>query len=110
MSEKEFEEKWNEVLVQAEQTFGEKPDIPALLFLIGVQELGKFGKKLTKDQKVDVMHVAICTLLSQYGFYEFEGRDAEGWPHFRETDKLPQLNALQQSKFIREAIVDYFTS
>jgi hypothetical protein len=106
--ENSFEEKWKDVLVLAENHIGEKPDIPALLFLIGVQEVGKFGKKFTKDQKLDVMHVAICTLLSQYGFYEYNGHDEEGWPHFRETEKLPKMDALQQSKLMREAIVDYF--
>ena len=65
--------------------------------------------KTQKDQKVDVMHIAVCALLSQWGYYEFTGYDEGGWPHWKETNKLPSLNAKQQDKLIREAIVEYFT-
>jgi hypothetical protein len=106
--DKNFELRWNNVLKLIEERFGEKPDITVVLFLIGVQELGKIKKKFSKDQKIEIMHVAVCTLLMQYGFYKFIGRDEEGCPHFEATEKLPFLAPLQQSKFIREAIVDYF--
>lgn len=108
ISEKEFELKWNKTLDLLTERFGEKPDLSVILFLIGVQELGKLKKKFTKDQKVEIMHIAICTLLEQYGFYKYIGNDEDGWPHFEATDKLPFLTPLQQSKFVREAIVDYF--
>jgi len=106
--DKDFEARWKNVLKLIEEKFGEKPDITIILFLIGVQELGKIKKKFSKDQKVEIMHIAVCTLLMQYGFYNFVGRDEEGWPHFEATEKLPFLAPLQQSKLIREAIVDYF--
>lgn len=103
-----FEARWQNVLKMFESFFGEKPEISNILFIIGLQESGLTKKKFTKDQKIDIMHIAVCSLLQQYGYYQFAGRDSEGWPHFEATDKLPYLNALQQSKLIREAIVDYF--
>jgi hypothetical protein len=104
----ELEEKWERVLEKLKPNFGEGLDIQAILFLIGVQELGKGFRKYKKDEKVDVMHVAICTLLSNYGYYEFEGLDADGWPHWKATDKLPHLKPAQQHLLMRQAVIAYF--
>jgi hypothetical protein len=30
------------------------------------------------------MHIAVCTLLMPSGYYELEGKDSDGWPHFRQ--------------------------
>ena len=108
LKDEELENKWNEVLKKLEPTFGEGLDMQSVLFLIGVQELGKGYSKFKKDEKVNVMHVAICTLLSKFGYYEFEGLDADGWPHWKSSDKLPHLKPAQQHMLMREAIVEYF--
>lgn len=104
----EFETSWNKLVDELSQPYGEKLDVQAILFLIGIQELGHGYKKLSKDQKLDVLHIAICTLLAQYGYYEFEGLDTDGWPHWKATEKLPHLKPLQQSHLMRQAIVEYF--
>lgn len=90
--------------------FGEDIDIQGILFLIGVQELGKGKIKLNKNEKLDVMHVAICTLLEPFGYYAFDGMDADGWPHWKINDKLPPLKPAQQQQLIRQAITDYFNA
>ena len=99
---------WERLQVKMKERFGEEMDFDALLFLIGLQELNKPFKKYKKDQKLEVMHVAICTLLEPYGFYEFMGRDDEGWPHWQLKENLPHLEAKQQNKLIIDAIIDYF--
>lgn len=104
----EFEEKWKIVIQNVTTLTHDKPDIQAILFLIGVQELGGKHQKFSKTQKLDVMHVAICTLLSQYDYYKYEGTDADGWPHFVATEKLPFLKPMQQNLLMRKAIVEYF--
>lgn len=85
-------------------------DVDGIIFLIGVQELGHGYKKYKKNEKVDIIHVAICTLLEPYGYYEFEGKDDQGWPHFKATEKLPFLKAGEQALLIKEAIVNYSIS
>ena len=40
--------------------------------------------EIQKQEKMDLMHVAVCTVLVPQGFYEFKGRDDDGWPHFEE--------------------------
>lgn len=102
------EDEWKELKKNLEEKFQAPLDMDGIIFLIGVQELGKGFVKLKKDEKIEVMHVAVCTLLEPYGFYEFEGRDEDGWPHFKRTAKLPFLAAEQQEQLMKEAILDYF--
>lgn len=104
----DFETKWNKVIDLVSKPYGEKLEFDAILFLIGVQELGKGFRKFSKDQKLDVMHLAICSLLAPYGYYEFEGYDDDGWPHWKPTEKLPFLKPLQQHHLMRQAVVNYF--
>lgn len=99
---------WNELLNYLETQIGEKPNYDGILFLIGLQELGFVPEKLKKNEKLDVMHVAICTLLSRYGYYAYVGNDQDGWPHWDKVQELPALKPLEQEKLMKEAIIDYF--
>jgi hypothetical protein len=73
-----------------------------------VQELGQLNRTFKKDQKLDLMHIAICKLLSPYGYYELDFVDDEGWPHYKTLEALPFLKAGEQSVLMKEAIVNYF--
>lgn len=106
----ELEQNWQKVLDYIKQDVGEKPDIQAVVFLIGVQELGKGYIKLKKDDKLNVMHVAICRLLEPYGYYRFDGHDKDGWPHYENIKPLPPLEEKEQQELMKRAIVDYFMS
>ena len=68
-------------------------------FLIGIQEFGQIKEKFTKEQKQDLMHVAVCSLLSQSGYYEVEGVDAGGWPHFKQLKAMPEMDTIYTGKF-----------
>lgn len=87
---------------------GDPLELDAIIYLVGVQELGQLHRKFKKDQKLDLMHIAICRLLEPYGYYEFDFFDAEGWPHFKIKEELPPLKAGEQSVLMKEAIVGYF--
>jgi len=87
---------------------GEMIDLEGIIYLIGVQELGNFKKKFKKDDKVNLMHIAICRLLEPYGYYEFSHFDEDGWPHYTVKEELPPLKAGEQSVLMKEAIVHYF--
>lgn len=90
------------------QKFDKKPDVEAVLFLIGIQEVRNSKKKFTKEQKQDLMHVAVCTLLAQSGYYEVEKFDDDGWPHFVQKKQLPQYNMVEQENFLKDHILLYF--
>ena len=87
---------------------GETLDLDAIIYLIGLQELGQLHRKFKKDEKVNLMHIAICRLLEPYGYYEFEYFDEDGWPHYKIKEQLPHLKAGEQSVLMKEAIVNYF--
>jgi hypothetical protein len=86
----------------------ETPDLQAVLFLIGIQELGIVKKEFTKEQKQDLMHVAVCTLLSSDGYYTFQGLDADGWPHYRQERPVPGGGVEEQERLLKEKIIQYF--
>ena len=105
----EFAQKWKRLEEILTERFGKKPNMEAILFLIGIQELEHIEKtKFTKEQKQDLMHVATCTLLSQSGYYEREGYDPDGWPHFKEASPVPKMGMMEQERFLQEHIIAYF--
>jgi len=104
----ELEKKWRDTVKDISQNFGEELDLQSILFLIGLQELNKGHQKLNKQKKLDVMHIAICVLLEPAGYYNFTGRDEDGWPHFDNVKKMPHLNEAEQELMMKEAIIEYF--
>jgi hypothetical protein len=92
----------------AEQFDMEIPDIKVMLFLIGVQELGKGPQKFSKRQKEELMHIATCRLFSAMGFYELQGLDQDGWPHWQLVKPIPNYTLLEQEMILKSLIIDYF--
>jgi hypothetical protein len=90
------------------ERFGKKPDMETVLFLIGIQEYGDIRSKYTKEQKQDLMHIAVCSLLSQSGFFELEGYDDDGWPHFKQLKSMPVMGLIEQENFLKDHILLYF--
>lgn len=100
---------WVELLYKIKGVTGKRPsDLNAVLFLIGVQELGKGNKVFSKEEKQDLMHIAICKVLSLAGYYKLEGLDAEGWPHWKLIKKLPRFDLIEQEKLLKIQIIQYF--
>lgn len=84
------------------------PDLNTVLFLIGIQELGRWKKKFTKEEKQDLMHIAVCRLLGYDGYYEFVGRDEDGWPHWQQVRELAPQPIAEQEKLLKTNAVRYF--
>lgn len=101
-------ERWQNLEADLLERFGKIPDLNAILLLIGVQELKNHKTELTKEEKQDCMHVAVCTLLHQSGYYELEGYDTDGWPHFNQTKELPDYNLIDQENFLKDHVLLYF--
>lgn len=83
------------------------PSIETLLFLIGIQELGSGTQKFTKDDKVNLIHIAVCRLLEPFGYYKFS-HYVEGWPHYETLEALPELKPNEQAILMKKAIIQYF--
>lgn len=101
-------QRWWQLEAMLVERFGRKPDLDAILYLIGLQEMQFFAEKITKEQKQDLMHVAVCTILMPSNYYLLDGRDEEGWPHFRQIMDLPTLALHEQENFLKDHILLYF--
>ncbi|OMP32051.1 hypothetical protein [Mangrovimonas sp. DI 80] len=108
--DEQLKQRWDLVVEKLSKQFadGDTLDLDAIIYLIGVQELGQLGRRFKKDHKVDLMHIAICRLLEPYGYYEFDYYDEDKWPHYKVKEALPFLKAGEQSVLMKEAIVNYF--
>lgn len=108
--DEQLKSRWESVVNILSNQFadGDILDLDAIIYLIGLQELGQINRKFKKDEKLNLMHIAICRLLEPYGYYEFDYFDEEGWPHYQVKEQLPPLKAGEQSVLMKEAIVNYF--
>jgi hypothetical protein len=104
----DIQQRWWQLEAKLLERFGKKPDVESVLFLIGMQETGFMVEKITKEQKQDLMHVAVCTVLSSSGYYEMEVTDEDGWPHFRQLKEIPVMELYQQENFLKDHILLYF--
>ncbi len=106
----QLKERWGILVEKLSAQFadGDEMELDAIIYLVGVQELGQYQKTYEKDEKLNLMHIAICRLLEPYGYYEFDYFDEEGWPHYTIKEELPALKAGEQSVLMKEAIVGYF--
>jgi len=104
----DLQQRWWNLEGKLVERFGKKPDMETILFLIGIQEFGDIKEKFTKEQKQDLMHIAVCSLLSQSGYYELEMVDEDGWPHFKQLKPMPDMNAFEQENFLKDHVLLYF--
>ena len=107
-----LKDQWSYLVKELTQQFseGDVLNLDGIIYLIGVQELGQGKRLFKKDEKVNLMHVAICKLLEPYGYYEFDFFDKDGWPHYKILTDLPSLKPGEQTVLMKEAIVNYFES
>ena len=104
----QFDKRWRDLMKRMGSRFQGPVDLNGLIFLIGVQELGQHARDFKKDEKVQLMHIGICVVLLPFGYYAELGRDADGWPHFERVKDLPPLNAQEQERLMKEAVLNYF--
>ncbi len=108
--DEQLKERWETLKSKLTERFaeGEDLDIDGVIYLVGVQELGQGYRSFKKDEKVNLMHIAICRLLEPLGYYEFDFFDSDGWPHYKMIEELPSLKPGEQTIMMKEAIVTYF--
>ncbi|NQD69218.1 hypothetical protein HP439_00595 [Sphingobacterium shayense] len=109
MKASEVNKKWAKLQETIATEFDmELPDMKVLLFLIGVQELGKGPQEFSKREKEELMHIATCRMFSAMGFYELNGLDEDGWPHWELVKPIPNYTLLEQELIMKSLIIDYF--
>lgn len=99
---------YHSVVKELEVKFGDGLELDTVLLLIGVQELGRGYEEFSKDEKMNLMHIAICTILEPFGYYTYSHQDDDGWPHFDKVENLPPLQPKEQEYLLKQAITQYF--
>jgi hypothetical protein len=101
--------KWVEVNALLQDRFGKVPNMESILYLIGMNEVGfDPNKNFKKEEKQDLMHVAMCILLADDGYYEYTHHDADGWPHFNKLRDFPSVMLKEQEDYLKEKVIKYF--
>jgi hypothetical protein len=109
-AQEDLQVRWLKLRIWLKERFGIKPDMNGVLLLIGIQELGSGPREFSKEEKQDLMHIAICTVLAPSGYYLYEGNDDDGWPHFNQLKPLPEYNMIEQENFLKDHILLYFNT
>lgn len=109
MEDWQLDFEWLKVRHEIKDAFGKAglPDLNAILFLVGINEVGDFGP-FSKEQKQDLMHVAVCRLLEKEGIYEEVGKDDDGWPHFELVRQMAHIPKQEQELLLKKRIIEYF--
>ena len=105
-----FEQQWGRLVQKMEDRFGEPPDLTTMIFTVGLQECGQGFRTFKKDEKLEVMHVGVCTLLTPMGFYKEMGTDEEGWPHFERLSEIQAVSKQEQELLMKRALLEYFAA
>ena len=105
---KDLDKKWSELITKLQPSFDEELSLKSILFLIGVQELSQGIRKFDKEEKTNLLHIAVCKLLAPYGYYKFKLVDEDGWPHWEKTNKLDDFSEEKQKTLIKKSILKYF--
>ena len=106
----EYEFEWLRIRHEIKDQFGKPtlPDLNAMLFLIGMRELGQMKEEWTKEEKQDLMHIATCELLAQEGYYQWKGLDQDGWPHYEKVKRIQTIGVNEQERMLKELVIRYF--
>ena len=104
---KDLDKKWSRLLEKLESEFQQEMTLKGVLYLIGVQELNLGIKQYKREEKVNVLHVAVCKILTPFGFYKFEKIDVDGWPHYIELKAIKSLSEKEQELLMKEAVLKY---
>ena len=105
----DLEKKWKQLVNKLEKQFNDEMSLKGILYLIGIQELNFGVKRFSREEKINVLHVATCKLLSEYGYYKFDSIDKDGWPHYKEVKALHNLSDDDQQKLIKKSIIKYLS-
>ena len=104
---KDIEKEWGILIKKLEKQFNDEMSLKGILYLIGIQELNFGVKSFSREEKINVLHVATCKLLSSYGYYHFDHVDKDGWPHYKEIKALKNLSEKKQALLMKKAIIKY---
>ncbi|MGL4346942.1 MAG: hypothetical protein ACRCR9_02515 [Chitinophagaceae bacterium] len=107
MSSSDIQKQWEKVLSQFSNHTKNPITIEGLLLLIGIQEFNILKDNYSKEEKIDLIHIGMCCILENDGYYQFSHYDKDKWPHYNTLKPLPEMNHDTEDLFIKEKIIAY---
>jgi hypothetical protein len=108
--ELDVQTRWRLLEEKFRERFGKPLTMESLLFLIGIRELGARPREFSKEEKLDLMHIAICRLLAESGYYRLSHLDQQGWPHWELLKPLPYQDMFSQLHLLKAHALAYVDS
>ncbi|TCO10562.1 hypothetical protein [Natronoflexus pectinivorans] len=99
---------WDELVLMVSRHFKVTADYDFMLFIIGIQERGTGMTHYPREEKMDLINLGKCKLLSHLGYLEEIEEDQEGWPRFKEIKSVKGLSPSFQKHLLKKAMMEYF--
>lgn len=106
----DLQRRWASLQVWIQERFEKEPTIEAILFLVGIQSLGRgYEPKLKRDVKQDLIMEGTYSVFATLGMYRRVGMEANGhWIWERLIAHPSGLSVEEQEKLLQVAILRYF--
>lgn len=104
-----LERRWQALISDVSERFGRTPDVDAMLFLIGVQSVGRgYEPDLPKERKQSLIMEGSYLAFETLGVYSRVGMERNGFWIWEKSFDLPKLSVENQEKLLRIGILNYF--
>jgi hypothetical protein len=84
------------------------PNLDTVLFLIGIQEIGKINTDYSKEDKLGITTLGMCVVLSQDGYFKQDGFDKSGWPIWKELKPFTPKDDIEEQNIFKNLVLLYF--
>ncbi len=101
------QQRWNKFELKVKERLGTAPDLDNVLMFIGVYESGRPLKNFTEKEIMELKQMALCTILAPARYFEIMWVDDTGWPHFRNLERVAEMNPSEREEFIKPYILRY---
>jgi hypothetical protein len=104
-----LKDRWDSLVSEISTRFGRKPDIDSLLFLIGVQSVGRgYEPDIPKERKQSLIMEGSYLAFETIGVYQRVGMERNGFWIWQKNFDLPELTVDEQEKLLQVGILNYF--
>ncbi|MFT3846143.1 MAG: hypothetical protein QM725_13895 [Lacibacter sp.] len=103
----DIELRWPELLQKLASKLGDNSSLNDVLLFIGIRESGLPPKQFSEKEKAELMQMATCTILVPARYYELMWVEDTGWPHYKQLQRLPQMNDEEKEKLFKQFILMY---
>lgn len=107
LPEDDLQQRWLKLESKLTERLGNKPAMDDVLIFIGIRESGLPPKTFTEKEKIDLIQMAVCTILVPARYYEMMWVDDFGWPYFKEIQRLPAMTIEERAGFLKQYVVAY---